>query len=117
MQNGVAADKFFKVYCMLIEEIKEALPNIKIMIMEPFVLQAEATKGNWETFKSETKKRSDMAKKVAEKYNLKFIELQSVFDEAEKKAESSYWLSDGVHPSYAGHELIKREWLKAFKEL
>ena len=34
--NGVTPEKFFKVYSMLIEEIKEALPNIKIMIMEPF---------------------------------------------------------------------------------
>ena len=35
-QNGVDADKFYKIYCMLIEEIKEALPNIKITILEPF---------------------------------------------------------------------------------
>ena len=28
--NGVDADKFFKIYSMLIEEIKEALPEIKI---------------------------------------------------------------------------------------
>ena len=27
----------------------------------------------------------------------------------EKKAEASYWLSDGVHPTAAGHELIARE--------
>ena len=38
------------------------------------------------------------------------------FDEAAKKAPSSYWLYDGVHPDTAGHELIKREWLKAFRE-
>lgn len=37
VQNGVDADKYFKIYDMLISEIKDALPNIKIMIMEPFV--------------------------------------------------------------------------------
>ena len=32
-----------KIYDMLIAEILEALPDIKIMIMEPFVLEAAAT--------------------------------------------------------------------------
>ena len=32
-QNGVAAPKFEMVYSMLIEEIKEALPDIKIFIL------------------------------------------------------------------------------------
>lgn len=116
-QNGVDAEKFFKVYSMLIEEVKAALPDIKIMIMEPFVLKARATEENWDYFASETAKRQEMAKKIAEKYNLKYIPLQDKFDEASKLAPNNYWLGDGVHPTYAGHELIKREWIKAFKEL
>lgn len=115
--NGVDADKFFKIYSMLIEEIKEALPEIKIMILEPFVLEACSTEANWEFFKTETKKRAEMAKKIAEKYNLTFIPLQKGFDELAKKAPNSYWLGDGVHPTPAGHEYIKNEWLKSFLAL
>ena len=116
-QNGVDADKFFNVYSLIIEEVKSALPNIKIMIMEPFVLKARATEENWDYFETETAKRQEMAKKIAEKYNLKYIPLQDKFNEAAKLAPNDYWLGDGVHPTYAGHELIKREWIKAFKEL
>ena len=116
-QNGVDADKFFNVYSLIIEEVKAALPNIKIMIMEPFVLKARATEENWDYFETETAKRQEMAKKIAEKYNLKYIPLQDKFNEAAKLASNDYWLGDGVHPTYAGHELIKREWIKAFKEL
>ena len=101
---------------MLIEEVKEALPDIKIMILEPFVLKAGATEEKWDIFSAEVQKRASMAEKVAKKYDLKFVPLQSKFDEAAKKAPSSYWLYDGVHPDTAGHELIKREWLKAFRE-
>ena len=115
--NGVDADKFFKIYSMLIEEIKEALPSIKIMILEPFVLEACATEANWEFFKTETAKRAQMARKIAEKYNLPFIELQKGFDDLAKKAPNSYWLGDGVHPTAAGHEFIKGEWLKAYLAL
>lgn len=121
--NGVAADKFEKIYSMLIEEIKEALPEIKIMILEPFCLEAyeigntEEEPNKWNIFNSEVKKRAEKAKKVAEKYNLTFIPLQEKFDEATKMAENTYWLLDGVHPTAMGHELIKREWLKEFEEI
>lgn len=123
VENGVDAEKFEKIYSMLIEEIKEALPNIKIIIFEPFCLKACATDNTeeypdkWNTFNAEVKKRAEKAKKVAEKYNLKFITLQDKFDELVKSAENTYWLRDGVHPTAMGHELIKREWLKAFDEI
>ena len=39
-QNGVATPKFEKIYSMLIEEIKEALPDIKIIILGDSALPA-----------------------------------------------------------------------------
>lgn len=41
--NGVSAEKFEKIYDMLIGEILEALPDIKIFILEPFVLEGTDT--------------------------------------------------------------------------
>ena len=121
--NGIDAEKFEKLYCMLIEEILEALPQIKIMILEPFVLKGSATidtdeiPNKWQAFSSEVAKRAQKAKNVAEKYDLKFIPLQEKFNNALKSAEETYWLSDGVHPTAMGHELINREWLKAFADI
>lgn len=123
-QNGVDADKFEMVYSLLIEEVKAALPDVKIMILEPFVLPGSATvttedcPGRWEFFKNECTKRRWVAKKIAEKYGLTFVPLQDIFTKANADAsEMGYWLSDGVHPTPAGHELIKREWLKAFEKM
>ena len=115
--NGVDADKYMKIYSMLIEEVKAALPDIKIMILEPFVLKGTATTDAWEIFEKEVAKRAEKAKEISEKYNLPFIPLQKKFDELTKKAPSDYWLGDGVHPTPAGHELIKREWIKAFNKM
>lgn len=116
-ENGSSPEKYYKLYSMLIEEVKEALPDIKIMILEPFVLHGEATNEHWERFRSETEALAKKAAQIAEKYNLPFIPLQHLFDEAYKKAPEGYWLGDGVHPSAPGHEIIKREWIKAFREL
>lgn len=117
IDNGVEPDKFEKIYCMLIEEIKEALPDIKIMILEPFVLKGSATEHVWEGFSSKVYELAGRAKKVAEKFDLKFVPLQEKFDQLLELSPAEYWLSDGVHPTSMGHELIKREWIKAFRTL
>lgn len=116
-QNGVDAEKYFRIYSMLIEEIKAALPDVKIMILEPFTLKGIGNESYWEEFQKEVFKRAEKAKAIAEKYNLTFVPLQEKFDEALKLAGNDYWLMDGVHPTTAGHELIKREWMKAFEEM
>ena len=115
-RNGVDNEKFFRVYCNLIEEIKTMLPDIRIFILEPFVLDACATTANYGIFRRETLMRAESAKKAAEKYGLEFIPLQDKFDEAEKKAGAAYWLGDGVHPTAAGHELIARELTAALEK-
>ena len=120
--NGVAPEKFEKIYGMLIEEIKEALPDVKIMLLEPFVLQGPATYSEedptvWERFDSLVRANAAAAKRVAEKYDLPFIELQAGFDALAEKAPATYWLADGVHPTAAGHCFIKEKWLETFKTL
>ena len=123
VHNGVSAEKFEKIYDMLIAEILEALPNIKIMIMEPFVLEGfntcatEAFPDRWDQFRTEVPLRAAAAKRIAEKYNLVYVTLQDKFDEACKEAEAVYWLEDGVHPTPMGHWIIKNEWMKAFQEI
>jgi len=112
-ENGVAAPKFEKIYSMLIEEIKEELPEIKIFLLEPFVTPGTGTDKYIDTFRSEIKLRSEAVQRIADKFDLTFIPLQCVFDEAMTKAPASYWTRDGVHPSTEGHGLIANELIKA----
>lgn len=117
-QDGVDTEKYFKVYSMLIEELQEALPGVKIMILEPFCLRGPATEEfGYEAFRSGVEEKAAKAKEVAEKYNLKFIPLQEKFDKLCEKREPGYWLMDGVHPRESGHEMIARELSKAFREI
>ncbi len=115
-QNGLSEQLFEKVYDLLLSEIKEQLPNSKIMILEPFVLPGRATAEHWDEFEKEVKIRASVAYKIAEKYNTKFIPLQEKFDNACKNAPAEYWLFDGVHPTTAGHKIIADAWLEAFRE-
>lgn len=117
-KNGVDATKYCMIYDMLIGEVLEALPNIKIMIMEPYVTHGSFTDDVWEDFRREVVLRAEKAKLIAEKYNLKYVPLQKAFDKAyEKYPVNGFWTAEGVHPTPAGHELIAREWLRAFDEI
>ena len=121
IKNGVDAAKFERIYDMLLDEVQEALPGIRLIILEPFVLHGKATENTpehptrWEYFRDETPLRAAAAKRVSERHGATFVPLQHLFDEACQLAEPAYWLHDGVHPTAMGHELIAREWLKAFR--
>ncbi len=112
--NGVHTELFETVYDLLIKELKAALPELRIMIMEPFVRPGSATEGQWDYFRDEVALRAAAAARVAEKNGLEFIPLQARLEEAEHLAPTSHWLMDGVHPTAAGHEIIARAWIETF---
>lgn len=113
-QNGVEADRFRNVYRMLLADTKQVLPNLKIILMEPFVLKGEATEQNWGFIRDEVAKRREIVREMAEEFQTGFVPLQQIFDTAINNTNSAYWVADGVHPTPAGHQLIAEEWLKVF---
>lgn len=123
IENGVATPKFEKIYSMLLDEIFEALPNLKLFLLAPYVLEGSGTcnteenPNKWENFKADVAEKAEVVKKLGKKYNLPVVDLQTEFDKACKTAPNDYWAYDGVHPTSCGHELIKRAWLKAFNEM
>ena len=122
-QNGVDTPKFEKIYSMMLDEIIEACPDIKLMLITPFVIEGKGTCNDeehpdrFDRFRSDVDEKIAVVKKLGEKYGLPVIELQPAFDEAMKKAPSEYWTKEGVHPTPCGHEIIKRLWLEAFEKI
>ena len=119
-QNGVDAKKFEMIYELLIGEIKEALPDIKIMLLGAYVENGAAiVEKEWDypIFRAEVEKRAQIAEKIAKKYGFPFVDLQKRFDEAVERGPLESFTRDGVHPTNGGIELIKRAWLEAYREL
>ena len=116
-QNGVEAKKYEKIYTMLLEETLEALPDIKIILMEPFVLHGTGTDKAWDVFSQEVAKRQEAVHRIADTFKLPLVRLQDKLNEAERIAPASYWLGDGVHPTPAGHALLTDQWIRVFKTM
>ena len=114
-QNGVCAPKFEKILEMYLTEVKEALPDIQIFLLEPFVLKGPETEKDFDEFAPEVALRADACKRIAGQMGLTFVPLQDKLSAFSEETGVEYVLRDGVHPSYVGHELISRELYNAMK--
>jgi lysophospholipase L1-like esterase len=113
--NGVELERWDKMYRMLIDDTLKVLPNIKIIICEPFVLEGAATSEHMDKF-LDVHMYAKAAKQIAEDYNFPFVALQDMLHEAALQSEPKYVLDDGVHPATGGAKLIADAWLKVFNE-
>lgn len=100
-------------YIALLERTKKALPNVKLIICEPFAVKGvKAVDDRWYPEFYEYQKA---AKDIAVKFNAIFIPYQKIYDEAQKKAPGAYWTGDGVHPTLAGAQLMAKAWTKTIE--
>ena len=118
-ENGVELDRFEKVYRMLLEDTKKALPDVKLILCEPFVLRGSATNEPEEKYERflMVKEYAKVVKKLAEEFGAELVLLQDKFDEYGEKYGNATVLSDGVHPTLAGGVVLANEWLKGYDKL
>ncbi len=100
-------------YKKLLDRTKQALPDVKFIIGEPFAVNGvKSVTDKWYPKFDEYRA---VSKEIAAEYNASFIPYQSIFNEAIKTAPGSYWTADGVHPTLAGANLMAHAWLKTVK--
>ncbi len=113
MDIGVELPRFQKVYRALIEETRERLPDIQIILAEPFVLPGTATDPMYDRF-LDIEKYAQAVRELAGEYGLYFLPLQEAFRRAAAQTDAKYFLYDGIHPGPAGAKLIADAWLALF---
>ncbi len=110
--NAVTAAQYETVYDQLLQQTQTALPTVRLVLCEPFVLPVGNVKGQWDRWNAEVQKRRDAVARLAAKYHAPLVRFQSMFDAACRRAPADYWIWDGVHPRAAGHQLMADEWLR-----
>jgi len=113
--SKVPLDQYEQVYDSLLTETKVALPNVKLVLCEPFYLPKGGHREG-DAREQDVKKRQVIVAKLAEKHHSALVRLQHVFDEACQRAPAEYWIWDGVHPTYSGHQLVAEEWVKTVSQ-
>ena len=115
--NGVSAELGESIMNLFIDEVKSALPDIKIVILEPFVFRGKATQENWEIFSTGVAERAEMSRRLAEKWNLPCIVVKDELQKLIDKTDVAYVCYDGVHPTCNGHEVISRVFYEELKKI
>jgi len=100
--------KFESDYIRIVE--RTLAVGAKLVIMEPFVFHHASFPEAWRERLWEV---NQVVRRIALRYADAYIPLDGLFYEAALKTSPAELSADGVHPTYSGHRLIAREWLKA----
>jgi lysophospholipase L1-like esterase len=109
-QYDGTVDVYETDYRALLKRTRAELPDVKLVVCEPFVLRCGAVNDKWfpefDTYRA-------AARRVADDAGAVFVPFQTMFDRAIEYAPPEHWAGDGVHPSPAGAALMAHNWLKA----
>ena len=105
-------DRYEEDYLALVDRTREALPDIQLVICEPFVLKCGAVSSKWFP---EFDLYRKAARRVADSHAATFVPFQSMFDQALSFAPPQHWARDGVHPTAHGSALMADCWLQAVR--
>jgi len=112
-QNGVDPRRFEAVYRMLLEDTKEHLPKVRLILGEPFAFRCGVVTEEWI---EELVQRQQIVKKLAGEFGAIFVPFQSALDKVLEDAPPEYWVGDGVHPTLAGHWVLSECWYETVVE-
>jgi lysophospholipase L1-like esterase len=111
--NNLYSIKSWKdTYTKIIDRTMEALPEVTLILCEPFLLPIDSSKETGGSREVVIGEMQSITRQLADDFNATFVELQKPFELACSRAPAKYWIWDGVHPMPAGHELIARRWIQ-----
>lgn len=112
---GVTAEQYEQQYDQLLADTLKALPRVKLVLGEPFGLPVGGSKNNWEKYRTDLAVRIAIVERLGAKYHAPVVHYQKMFEDATRRAPADYWIWDGVHPTYSGHQLMAEEWIRAVR--
>jgi len=105
-------DAYESGYRSLLEQSRKANPELKIVLLEPFVLPLSKGTPGRPGWREQIDRLRPVVAKLASQYEAVLIKTQDIFDAAARRVDPSHWIWDGVHPLPQGHELIARNWIE-----
>jgi len=111
------ARAFEETYDRLLAGTLEALPAVKIVLGEPFLLPSGPLNEEYASRLAAVRDKAETVARLAARYSLPLIPYQQAMDAACLRAPAGHWCWDGIHPTYAGHGLMAREWLKTVNRM
>ncbi|MDQ2730496.1 MAG: SGNH/GDSL hydrolase family protein [Armatimonadota bacterium] len=110
--GSVPIDQYEQGYDQLLKDTVAALPNVRLVLCEPFTLPVGNVKEHWEEWHAKIVAEQTAVARLATKYHCPVAHFQKALDDGCLRAPADHWIWDGVHPTYSGHQLLADEWTR-----
>lgn len=115
--NGVSLKRYENIMRDIVEETKSELGGAEIILCEPFILRGSETEAYGYDDMNVIKSYAAVVRKIAKECGAGFIPLQESLDKAAAVYGAVEVLSDGIHPTVYGANIIAEIWLDYFTKL
>ncbi|MEN7973113.1 MAG: SGNH/GDSL hydrolase family protein [Verrucomicrobiota bacterium] len=106
--NDPTSDELFESECRtLLDRIKNET-KARIILCSPFLLHINESISR---MREDLDPKIVILKKLAEEYEAIWVDFDAAFADVLQRQAPSYWASDGIHPTAAGHALMADAWL------
>jgi lysophospholipase L1-like esterase len=115
LNYGVPAEDYERQYDQLLADTVKALPNVRLVLGEPFGLPVAGKKNDWDQYRARLVERDEIVNRLGLKYHAPVVHYQKLFEAAARRAPAEHWIWDGIHPTYSGHQLMADEWVRTVR--
>jgi lysophospholipase L1-like esterase len=100
-------DRFEQNYRTLLAQARAALPALRLVLCEPFLLETGDVTRAW---RDDLRTRQQIVLELAAEFDAVFVPLQARFDAVAARTSPEHWLFDGIHANAAGQWLMAQAW-------
>lgn len=106
---GSSPEGFHNIYHKLLEGTRQRLPDIRLILCEPFLLVTGQVTDDW---LEDLSHRQSSVFELAREFEAVFIPFQTALDqEVAAGTPPHQLLDDGVHPTQKGHQVLADCWV------
>lgn len=113
---NVPVEQYEQDYDRLLAEARAANPKLRLVLCAPFALPVGGIQKQYDPWRTGLRQRQEAVARLAKKYQAALVQFQPVFDAACQRAPAEYWIWDGIHPTYPGHQLMADEWMRTVRK-
>jgi len=120
---------FEQGYHRLLEDARKDNPDLKIILVEPFVLPVGVVKVHYDAFQPVFARKQQIVRQIAADFGAVFVPVQEKLDALVRETAAAlsaagcdtdpnaYWLWDGIHPTEAMHSFLADLWMEKAKDI
>ncbi len=108
-KDPTATDAYAADYREILTRTRDET-SAKLILCEPFVLPCPEDRKRWRV---DLDPRIHVVRALARQFGAILVPFDGIFAAACTARPPEFWAGDGVHPSYPGHALMARAWLRA----